>query len=57
MLLPVWIWIQGQSLHEQNQSHKRSWESFAYVDEEEDEGAEKVCCSYEALLSDLVALN
>ncbi|XP_029023560.1 chloride channel protein 1-like isoform X2 [Betta splendens] len=33
--------MQGRSLHEQNQSHKHSWESFAYVDEEEDEGAEK----------------
>ncbi|XP_045915513.1 chloride channel protein 1a [Micropterus dolomieu] len=33
--------MQGRSLQEQNQSQKHSWESFAYVDEEEDEDGEK----------------
>uniref|UniRef100_UPI0037E792C6 chloride channel protein 1a n=1 Tax=Semicossyphus pulcher TaxID=241346 RepID=UPI0037E792C6 len=32
---------QGQSLQEQNQSQKHSWESFAFVDEEEEEDGEK----------------
>ncbi|XP_029298395.1 chloride channel protein 1a isoform X2 [Cottoperca gobio] len=33
--------MQGQSLQEQNQSQKHSWESFAFVDEEEEEDGEK----------------
>ncbi|KAK5854774.1 hypothetical protein PBY51_004939 [Eleginops maclovinus] len=33
--------MQGQSLQEQNQTQKHSWESFAYVDEEEEEDGEK----------------
>ncbi|XP_041665271.1 chloride channel protein 1-like isoform X2 [Cheilinus undulatus] len=32
---------QGQSLQEQNQSQKNSWESFAFVDEEEEDEGEK----------------
>lgn len=38
--LLTWIWIQGQSLQEQNsdeQTQKHSWESFAFVDEEEED--------------------
>lgn len=38
----TWIWIQGRSLQEQNQSQKHSWESFAFVDEEDEEDGEKV---------------
>lgn len=38
----AWIWIQGDSLAEENQSQKHSWESFAFVDEEEEEDGEKV---------------
>ncbi|GLD71659.1 chloride channel protein 1-like protein [Lates japonicus] len=34
--------MQGRSLQEQNQSQKHSWESFAFVDEEEEEDGEKV---------------
>ncbi|KAL7381227.1 hypothetical protein ABVT39_002423 [Epinephelus coioides] len=33
--------MQGESLQEQNQSQKHSWESFAFVDEEEEEDGEK----------------
>ncbi|XP_044027910.1 chloride channel protein 1-like [Siniperca chuatsi] len=33
--------MQGRSLQEQNQSQKHSWESFAFVDEEEEEDGEK----------------
>ncbi|XP_010789113.1 chloride channel protein 1-like, partial [Notothenia coriiceps] len=33
--------MQGQSLQEQNQSQEHSWESFAYVDEEEEEDGEE----------------
>ncbi|TKS88798.1 Chloride channel protein 1 [Collichthys lucidus] len=33
--------MQGRSLQEQNLSHKHSWESFAFVDEEEEEDGEK----------------
>uniref|UniRef100_UPI003AABF0C5 chloride channel protein 1-like n=1 Tax=Centroberyx gerrardi TaxID=166262 RepID=UPI003AABF0C5 len=35
------ILMQGQSLQEQNQCAKHSWESFAFVDEEEEEEGEK----------------
>ncbi|CAK6978414.1 chloride channel protein 1-like isoform X1 [Scomber scombrus] len=33
--------MQGPSLQDQNQSQKHSWESFAFVDEEEEEDGEK----------------
>uniref|UniRef100_A0A4W6FPN0 Chloride channel, voltage-sensitive 1a n=1 Tax=Lates calcarifer TaxID=8187 RepID=A0A4W6FPN0_LATCA len=33
--------LSGRSLQEQNQSQKHSWESFAFVDEEEEEDGEK----------------
>nr|XP_046273210.1 chloride channel protein 1-like isoform X2 [Scatophagus argus] len=33
--------MQGRSLQEQNQTQKHSWESFAFVDEEEEEDGEK----------------
>ncbi|KAM7384810.1 hypothetical protein PAMA_011931 [Pampus argenteus] len=33
--------MQGRSPQEQNQSHKHSWESFAFVDDEEEEDGEK----------------
>ncbi|XP_035537871.1 chloride channel protein 1-like [Morone saxatilis] len=33
--------MEGQSLQEQNQSQKHSWESFAFVDDEEEEDGEK----------------
>nr|XP_015829471.2 chloride channel protein 1a [Nothobranchius furzeri] len=35
------ILMQGHSLQEQNLCEKNSWESFAFVDEEEEEGKEK----------------
>lgn len=37
-----WVRAQGPTLQEQNRCPKSSWESFAYVDEEEDEDREKV---------------
>lgn len=38
----LWLWAQGPSLQEKNPCPKSSWESFAFVDDEEDEERDKV---------------